>query len=121
MEARKTLVVGASTKPERYSNKAIHRLLEHQQEVIAYGHSAGEVEGVKIQTEWNPNWQVHTVSVYVSPKHQHELMDQIVKLQPKRVIFNPGTEDFDSFKKLEKAGIPYEAACTLVLLSTGQF
>lgn len=121
MGSKRTLVVGASTKPERYAYKAINRLLENGHEVIAYGNRAGTVENVTIETEWNPAWKVETVTLYVGPANQDELMDKIIALRPARVIFNPGTENPVFFRKLEQAGILYEEACTLVLLATGVY
>ena len=121
MESTKTLVVGASTKPERYAYKAIVKLLENQHQVIAYGNRGGEVEGVVIETSWNSSWEVDTVTMYVGPANQAALMGDIVKLNPRRVIFNPGTENAIFFELLDKAGISYEEACTLVLLSTGEY
>lgn len=121
MGSKKTLVIGASTKPERYAYKAIHRLLENRHEVIAYGNRAGTVDNVTIETEWNPAWKVDTVTLYVGPANQDELIDKIIELNPVRVIFNPGTENPDFFRKLNQAGISYEEACTLVLLATGAY
>lgn len=118
---RKTLVIGASINPERYSNKAILRLKAHGHPVIAYAKRDGKVEGVAFETMWNPNWEVDTVTMYVGPAHQEELMDKIIALGPKRVIFNPGTENPEFFKRLKVAKIPFEEACTLVLLSTNQY
>ncbi len=121
MESKKTLVVGASTKPERYAYKAIVKLLDYQHEVIAYGNREGVVNGVEIETIWNPDWKVDTVTLYVGPANQTVLMDDVVALKPNRVIFNPGTENVVFYDKLEAAGIPYEEACTLVLLSTDAY
>jgi uncharacterized protein len=121
MESKKTLVVGASTKPERYAYKAIVKLLDYQHEVIAYGNREGVVNGVEIETIWNPDWKVDTVTLYVGPANQTVLMDDVVALKPNRVIFNPGTENVVFYDKLDMAGIPYEEACTLVLLSTDAY
>lgn len=121
MGSKKTLVIGASTKPERYAYKAINRLLENGHEVIAYGNRAGTVENVTIETEWNPAWKVNTVTLYVGPANQDELIDKIIALRPARVVFNPGTENPVFFSKLEQAAISYEEACTLVLLATNAY
>lgn len=118
----KTLVIGASVKPERYSNKAIVMLRDYKYEVIAYGNRAGEVLDVKIEKEWNPDWDIDTVTLYVGPANQtDELRQRIVALKPRRVIFNPGTENSILAKELEAANIESELACTLVLLTTGEY
>lgn len=121
MESKRTLVIGASVNPERYAYKAIQQLVKNKHEVIAYGLRAGIVENVLIETEWNPNWKVDTVTLYVGPAHQSELMDKISELNPRRVIFNPGTENPAFFVFLTEKKISYELACTLVLLSTNQY
>lgn len=122
MISKSTLVVGASTNPERYAYKAIVELRKHKHEVIAYGNKEGTVLDVVISKEWNPNWKIDTVTLYVGPKNQtEELIEKIISLQPRRVIFNPGTENTSFFTRLEQASIQYELACTLVLLSIGEY
>lgn len=118
---RKTLVIGASTNPERYSFKAITSLVKHGHEVKAYGLRAGEVEGVKIDTELVEYDDIDTVTLYVGAHNQAELYEYIINLEPSRVIFNPGTENQEFEHMLEHNGIDYEEACTLVLLGTGQY
>lgn len=118
---KSTLVIGATTRPDRYANMAIRSLLKHQQKVIAYGRETGEVEGVKIETEWNPNWEVDTVTLYLNPKNQEMYYDDIIALKPTRVIFNPGTENPEFIDQLTRNGIHSEVACTLVLLSIGEY
>ncbi|WP_338733244.1 CoA-binding protein [Mangrovimonas cancribranchiae] len=118
---KKTLVFGASLKPNRYSNYAINKLVNNDVEVVAYGLKKGEVAGVDIQTELLDYNNVHTVTLYVNPTHQKDYYNYIVSLQPKRVIFNPGTENPEFYKILEKNNIFFEEACTLVLLSTNQY
>ncbi|MCG2611301.1 CoA-binding protein [Flavobacterium sp. SM15] len=117
----KTLVIGASTNPERYSFLAVNSLLKHNHEVVAIGSHQDKIENVDIITEKLPFEEVHTVSLYLNPLHQKEYYDYVIGLQPKRVIFNPGTENPDFFDLLSANNIPYEAACTLVLLATNQF
>lgn len=121
MASKKTLVIGASTNPERYSYKAINKLRDHNHEVIAYSKKAGEVRDVAFETEWNPDWKVDTVTIYVRPAHQSEFIDKVIALKPNRVIFNPETENQEFFDALNHVNIPYEAACTLVLLSINQY
>lgn len=118
---KKTLVFGASTNPSRYSYLAVNKLLDHGYQVLAYGIKKGNVESVKIDTELMPYKNVHTVTLYLNPNNQKAYYDYIISLKPKRVIFNPGTENTEFYKLLEQAGIGYEVACTLVLLSTNQY
>jgi len=121
LETKKTLVLGASLKPDRYSNFAIKRLLNSGYEVVAYGLKPGNVDGVRVATELLPFEDIHTITLYLSSKHQELYYKYILSLNPKRVIFNPGTENPELFKILEENNIDYEIACTLVLLSTNQY
>ncbi|SNR16347.1 CoA-binding protein [Tenacibaculum jejuense] len=116
-----TLVIGASVKPERYSNKAIKRLRSNTIEVKAIGLRAGSVSDVTIDTELKSYKDIHTVTLYLNPSRQKQYYDYIINLKPERVIFNPGTENFEFIKLLEKENITTEIACTLVLLGTGQY
>lgn len=117
----KTLVIGASSKPERYSYQAIERLVAKQHNVIALGVKRGEVNGILIHTD-KKDWEgVDTVSLYVGPVHQENYIDYVLRLNPRRVLFNPGTENPAFEARLNQAGIQAERACTLVLLSTNQY
>lgn len=118
---KKTLVLGASLKPNRYSNYAIQRLVANEVETVVFGLREGEVSGITIDTELLDYENVHTVTLYLSPKRQKQYYDYIVSLNPKRVIFNPGTENPELYKILKTHNIGFEAACTLVLLSTNQY
>lgn len=116
-----TLVIGASENPERYSYKAINMLLDHHHTVYGYGNKAGRIRDVEFITEKLPI-AIHTISLYVGAKNQDEdLKNYIYSLHPKRVIFNPGTENPIFEKELNGKGISTEEACTLVLLQTGQY
>lgn len=117
---KKTVVLGASSNPERYSYKAIEMLLNHHHPVIAVGMKKDAVLGIDVEQEI-PKEKVDTVSLYVGPRNQSEWMEPIITLQPNRVIFNPGTENPEFQEKLNNAGIVWEEACTLVLLSTNQY
>ncbi|MCL9805147.1 CoA-binding protein [Flavobacterium amniphilum] len=117
----KTLVIGASSNPQRYSFLAVNKLLDHNHEVVAIGRNDDKVASVQIQTGFPDLKDIHTVTLYVNPLHQQDYYDYIVSLKPQRVIFNPGTENHELYKLLEQNNIPYEAACTLVLLSINQF
>ncbi|MCF8245391.1 MAG: CoA-binding protein [Saprospiraceae bacterium] len=118
---KKTLVIGASTNPERYSYLAINALKKHGHEVVAIGRSEGEVNGVKIETDHPTFTDIDTVTMYVNISHQKEYYDYVLGLKPKRLIFNPGAENFDFMLRAKEAGIETHEACTLVMLSTGQF
>jgi len=120
--SKRTLVIGASENPERYSYKAIHSLIQHGHEVLAIGARSGSTAGISWGnelTEWNT--EIDTVTLYVGPKNQAVYYDNILKLQPKRVIFNPGTENPEWMETLQKNGIEVLPACTLVLLSIGAY
>jgi len=119
--SKKTLVLGASLNPERYSYKAIKMLKDKMHEVNALGLKHGEVFGTKIDVQQKPYEAIDTVTLYLNPKRQEPFYTYIMQLNPKRVIFNPGTENPDFFKLLERQNIAYEIACTLVLLSTNQY
>jgi len=118
---KKTLVIGASENPERYSAKAIKALVSHNHEVVAISLREGEVAGVPFNTEKKEFPEIDTVTLYVGPKNQQEYYDYIIGLKPKRVIFNPGTENYEFIDQLKSIDIYSEIACTLVLLATGQY
>jgi len=118
---RKTLVIGASENPERYSAKAIKALVSHNHEVVAIGLREGEVAGVPFNSLKKEFDNIDTVTLYVGPKNQPEYYEYIVGLKPQRVIFNPGTENPEFIEQLKAADIYPEIACTLVLLATGQY
>ncbi len=118
---KKTLVIGASLKPHRYSNMAIHALERHGHEVKAFGLKEGIVSRTSIDNELQDYRNIHTVTLYMNAKRQEAYYDYIISLNPKRVIFNPGAENFEFKSLLDKRGIANEMACTLVLLSTNQY
>ena len=93
MKNKKTLVLGASTKPDRYAFKAITMLVEKGHSVLAIGQNAGEVAGIKIHTKQIPLANIDTVTLYLNAVRQCDYYNYIVETQPKRVIFNPGTEN----------------------------
>ena len=116
-----TLVIGASENPTRYSNMAIRRLRSHQLPTHAIGLKPGKVEDVIIETGHPAFTDIDTVTLYIGPQHQDDIVSYVLSLQPRRVIFNPGTENSRFQKQLLDAGIQVEIACTLVLLGTGQY
>jgi uncharacterized protein len=118
---KKTLLIGASDNPERYSFLALNRLREHGHPVVAIGIRNVTVADVPIDTEKKPFDKVDTVTLYINPDHQREYYDYIVSLHPKRIIFNPGAENEELSALAKKNNIMPMEACTLVLLSTGQF
>jgi predicted CoA-binding protein len=119
--SKKTLVLGASLKTDRYSNIVIHRLRKHGHDVVAFGLKSGKINDIIIDTELLPYENIDTVTLYLNPKHQKAYYDYIIALNPKRVIFNPGTENPEFYNLLKAHQINFEVACSLVLLSTSQY
>lgn len=118
---KKTLVLGASENPNRYSNMAIKKLRAYGHEVVAIGRREGKVEDVEIVKSRSLFENIHTVTMYLSDQNQQEFEDYILSLIPKRIIFNPGAENDRLAQKASAAGIETIEACTLVMLSTGHF
>ena len=118
---KKTVVIGASTNPDRYAYLATQSLFNKGFEVVPVGLKVGKIGNVDILTEFPPVKDVHTVTLYVGPKNQTHWISYIISLDPKRVIFNPGTENEAAQKQLSQLGIAVEEACTLVLLNTGVY
>lgn len=118
---KKTLVLGASENPARYSFLAINSLRKHQHDVEAIGRKKGKVLDVDISTDKKPLQSVDTITLYLNPNNQKQYYDYILSLQPKRIIFNPGAENDELYHLAQKNGIQPLEACTLVLLSTGQY
>lgn len=117
----KTLVLGASENTERYSNKAVRSLLHHQHEVLAIGKVKGQIENVAIETGFPEYKDVDTVTLYLNLQNQKAFYDYILKLKPRRIIFNPGAENPELEQLALANGIKVEEACTLVLLSIGAY
>lgn len=120
---KKTIVIGASPEKSRYSNLVCRMLSDAGIEFVPVGIKHGEIEGQKIMDlrDKPAIEQVHTVTLYLSPKNQVEWYDYILNLLPKRIIFNPGTENMEFAEIANAKGIETEFACNLVLLRTGQF
>ncbi|HEV7230501.1 MAG TPA: CoA-binding protein [Bacteroidia bacterium] len=118
---KKTLIIGASTNPERYSYRALHQLKQHGHPVLAIGLKEANLDGVHIETGHPAYSNVDTVTLYVAPEHQKDYYSYILGLHPKRIIFNPGTENPEFLAMAEKQGIEAVEACTLVMLSIGNF
>jgi len=116
-----TLVLGASTKEDRYSNLAVKSLRKHGHHVVAIGNIVGMINDVAIITQTPLLKEIHTVTLYLNPKNQIEYYIYILSLHPKRLIFNPGTENDELAEMAINSGIEVEEACTLVLLRTNQY
>lgn len=120
--AQTVAVLGASHKPERYSNQAVRMLKEYGHEVIPVTPGRKEIEDLPVVSDLSCiDRPVDTLTVYVGPERSAQLQDAILALKPGRVILNPGTESESLETALDQAGIPWQHACTLVLLRTGQF
>jgi predicted CoA-binding protein len=117
----RVLVYGASVNPDRYAYRATELLISKGHEVVLLGQKPGTIDGVGIELGQPDLAEIHTVTLYVGPKNQTDLFDYLIRISPKRVIFNPGTENQDLMKQLNAAGMLAEEACTLVLLHTDQF
>ncbi|MBC7409636.1 MAG: CoA-binding protein [Arcicella sp.] len=117
----KTLIIGASTNPERYAFKAANTLVAHGHKIELVGKKEGEILGNKIRTDYPSFEEIDTVTMYVGPRNQPDLYDYIFKQRPRRIIFNPGSENPEFEQLAQSKGIETEEACTLVLLATGQF
>ena len=120
-EHKKTLVLGASKNPQRYSFIAINRLRKHGHPVVAIGKREAVVADVPIGIGKEVYPDVDTVTLYLSAQNQKQYYDYILGLHPKRIIFNPGAENDELYDLAEQKGIKPIEACTLVMLSTGQY
>jgi uncharacterized protein len=118
---KKTIVLGASEKSDRYSNKAVRSLQNHNHPIIAVGFKEGEINGTPITKDFPEKEEIHTLTLYLSAVNQKPYYEKILALNPKRVIMNPGTENAELESLLKDKNIPFEHACTLVLLNIGQY
>jgi predicted CoA-binding protein len=121
MVKKKTLVLGASVNPSRYSYLAIKKLTDHNHPVVAIGRKKGKVDNIEIETSLILFDDIDTVTLYLNPQNQKAYYDYIISLDPRRIIFNPGTENEELAGLAMQKGIIPQEACTLVLLSTGQY
>ena len=121
MAGKKTVVLGASQNPSRYSNMAVNRLSALKHPVVAVGRREGRIGNVPIVTGHPKEEEVDTVTLYLNSTNQKPYYDYILSLNPKRIIFNPGAENPELYQQAREKGIKPMEACTLVMLSTGQF
>lgn len=118
---KKTLIIGATPNADRYAFLAAERLVKHGHSIINVGIKKGEVAGVEIERAEKIHDDVDTVTLYVGSAHQPEYYPYIIETRPRRIIFNPGTENTELEKLAKEKGIETIHACTLVMLSTGQY
>ncbi|WP_128331697.1 CoA-binding protein [Apibacter sp. HY039] len=118
---KKTLVIGASENPERYSYKAVKLLRQYEHPVVAIGNKEGSIGDVSFSKELPDIIDLDTITLYLNPDRQKEYYEYIISLKPKRIIFNPGTENNELVKLAQDNNIVSEEACTLVLLRTNQY
>lgn len=121
MKKERVLILGASPKVARYSYKAMKMLTDHGHEVFLVSPTYDEIEGEKVYKSLGELEKIDTLTLYVNSKILETLKDEVIELNPKRVIFNPGTEDLSLEEYFKEKGISTQRACTLVLLSTQQF
>jgi len=121
IKSKKTIVLGASANPSRYSYLAIKKLTAHHHPVVAIGKKKGAVGEVSIETDHLPVSDVDTITLYLNPTNQQQYYDYIFNLKPKRIIFNPGTENEYLIKKAKENNIETVVGCTLVMLSIGNY
>ncbi len=118
----KVVIIGASSKPDRYSHKAQMMLAEYGHKVFPVRPDGNKILGVDTyKSILDIRDSIDTVTLYVSHHHLEKIIDDILAVKPKRVIFTPGTESFDMMSRVKESGIEAVAACTLVMLSTNQF
>ena len=118
---KKTLVIGASPNPQRYAHKATIKLKAYGHEVIPLGIKDGVINGIKIIKGFPEIEHVDTITLYIGPKNQPPYYDYILGINPKRIIFNPGTENKELFEMAQTNGIEVVEGCTLVMLSFGEY
>ncbi|MDB5007464.1 MAG: CoA-binding protein [Mucilaginibacter sp.] len=121
MADKKTLVLGATPNSSRYAYLAANRLVRSGHSIVNVGLKDGEVAGVPIEKPETIHTDIDTITLYVGPQHQEPLYNYILQTHPKRIIFNPGTENSELRDMANEKGIETEYACTLVLLSIGQY
>ncbi|MCC5917016.1 MAG: CoA-binding protein [Cryomorphaceae bacterium] len=118
---KKTLILGASEKEDRYANRAARMLLNDGNSIIMVGNREGQIQGHPIITHFPKGEDIHTITLYLGGPRQIPYYDDIIQSGAKRIIFNPGTYNEKLIEMATKAGMHCEVACTLVMISTGQY
>ena len=120
---KKTVIIGATPNPSRYAFLAAERLTEHQHEIVPIGIKKGEVIGQPILPirEFPVIEDIDTITLYIGARHQPEYYDYLLGLKPKRIIFNPGTENRELMELAREKDIEVVTGCTLVMLSVGNY
>ncbi|MEN8120337.1 MAG: CoA-binding protein [Bacteroidota bacterium] len=121
MNHKKTIVIGASPNPKRYSYKAVTLLSHFGYELIALGIRSGNINGIEIIKGRTHFDDIHTVTLYLGPDRQIDYYDYILSLKPKRIIFNPGTENLELYNLAMTNNIEVIEHCTLVMLNSGTY
>jgi predicted CoA-binding protein len=116
---KRTLVIGASPNPMRFSHKMVKSLIRHGYEVVPLGLRKGEILGVNILTGKPELENIHTVSLYINPERQRQYYDYITSLAPRRIIFNPGTVNHEFIKLAESNNIEAITDCSLIMIAKG--
>lgn len=118
---KKTLVLGASPNPTRYSYKAVKKLLEYNFEVVAIGLRETTIETVQVHKGMPDFKDIHTITLYMNPVNQEQFLEYLIGLNPRRIIFNPGTFNPKLFRMAKAAGIETQEDCTLIMLEMENF
>lgn len=118
---KKTLILGATDNPSRYANLAANKLSSYGHPIVNIGIKSGQAAGVDIEPAGKVHSDIDTVTLYLGPQNQPQYYDYILTTKPRRIIFNPGTENAELEELAEQNGIETLEACTLVMLSTGQY
>ncbi|MGF1587229.1 MAG: CoA-binding protein [Bacteroidales bacterium] len=121
MSNKKTLVLGASPNPIRFAYKAVKSLLRHDFPVVPVGIKTGEIGGIDIIKDRPALDDIHTITLYVGAPRQKEYYSWLLSLHPKRIIFNPGTENPEFMQMARDEGIEVLEDCTLIMLNAGRF
>ena len=116
-----TLILGATTNPKRYAYLAAERLVRHGHDIVPVGIKEGTVQGKPILNGKPDVPEVDTVTLYVGPRHQPDYYDWLLRVAPRRIIFNPGTENPELMRLARGAGIEVVAGCTLVMLAADSY
>lgn len=118
---KKTLIIGASLKPYRFSHRVTKLLREYGHDVVAVGKKSGWIGDVKVELEPPVGEEIDTVTIYLNPTNQYQIITYVLEMKPKRIIFNPGAENVIFYKKAKELGVEVLNECTLVMLRTSQY